>query len=62
MSREGSEGRLGAKNLEAKYQKTAILMIPVMVWPIPPACCCCCRGCWPPAAVAGAGGAMELYP
>jgi len=56
MRAEGSVGFLGEKNLEAKYQKTAMRMIPER--PNPP-CGCCCRPCgaWPPS-TAGAGGAI----
>lgn len=63
MSWEGSVGRLGAKNLEAKYQNTATLMIPVIVCPKPPACCCLC-GCPPPPSpppAAAAGGAIFFF-
>jgi len=45
---EGSVGAfLGEMNLEMKYQKTAILIIPVIVCPIPPCCCCCPCLCCP---------------
>ena len=52
---EGSEGFLGAKNFMAKYQITAILMIPDNDWPNP--ACCCCRP-----ALAGAGIAGGASP
>lgn len=59
MRAEGSVGLLGEKNLEAKYQKTAIRIIPVIVCPKPP-CCCCCLPCgrWPPSTAAVVGGAI----
>ena len=57
MRAEGSVGFLGEKNLEAKYQKTTMRMIPVR--PNPP-CGCCCRPCgaWAPS-TAGVGGAIS---
>jgi len=52
---EGSVGAfLGEMNLDMKYQKTAILIIPVIVCPIPPCCCRCCPcPCCPPPGTAG---------
>jgi len=49
----------GEKNLEAKYQKTTIRMIPVKLNP-PPACClpCGAAAVSPPSTTA-VGGAME---
>ena len=39
MSIPGSVGaRFGPKNLEAKYQKTAIRTMPAMLCPMPPPC------------------------
>jgi hypothetical protein len=40
MSIPGSAGgRLGPKNLAAKYQNTAIRTMPAMLWPRPPPRC-----------------------
>jgi hypothetical protein len=50
------EARLGPKNLEAKYQKTAIRTMPARLCPMPPPCrpagACPC-GCAATAAAAG---------
>lgn len=54
---EGSAGFLGEKNLEAKYQKTTMRMIPVR--PKPPCCLPCgCGAAPPPSTTAAAGGAI----
>lgn len=57
MSNPGSVGaRLGPKNLDAKYQNTAIRTMPARLWPRPPPCrpagACPC-GCAATAAAAG---------
>lgn len=62
LSWEGSEGAfLGEKNLEAKYQNTAIRMIPVMLWPNPPPLPCCCPPWTWPSAAAATGGAIFFF-
>ena len=64
----GSEGFLGAKNLEAKYQKTAILMTPVRDCAKPPCCCCPALGAAatppppPPGPPSTAGVAIFFFP
>ena len=64
IRRDGSAGFLGEKkNLDAKYQKTAILITPEMDCPKPWRCC----GCWPPppppSAIAGGAiiSLMKLF-
>lgn len=53
--------RLGPKNLEAKYQNTAILITPVNICPIP-GCCCGCRLTPPPPppSACAAGGSISF--
>lgn len=60
MRAEGSVGFLeGEKNLEAKYQKTTMRMIPVKLNPPPPGCCLPCGAASaPPPSTTAAGGAM----
>lgn len=56
---EGSVGFLaGEKNLEAKYQKTTIRMIPVKLKPPPPCCLPCGAGAAPPPSTTAVGVAM----
>lgn len=66
MSMAGSEGFLGEKNLEAKYQKTAIRMIPVRLNPPCSRRCGCCSppppaAAAPPPPPAAAGGAILSF-